>query len=151
MSLLESPPTVCISAGQTTLCPKHSNIHLLTSGASLLLNFSAAPQIPSSRIQPQASPSTTFTGLRPSSSLAIPRYWETPPSTPRTSVSLLEPPHTVCISAGLLPIHDNSRMPGIECVVAVKLAPWGTRRAGGHLDSTLDDQNIPAENWASSR
>ena len=29
-------------------------------------------------------------------------------------------------------------MPGIECVVAVKSAPRGARRAGGHLDSAVD-------------
>ena len=38
---LSTPP-------QTTLCPNHSNILLLTSGLSPFLNFSAAPQIHSS-------------------------------------------------------------------------------------------------------
>ena len=46
---LSTPP-------QTTSCPNHFNILLLTSGSSLFLDFSAAPQIPSACIQPQTSP-----------------------------------------------------------------------------------------------
>ena len=33
----------------------------------------------------------------------------------------------------------------------MKSAPRGTRRAGGHLDSTLDDRNMPAGNWETRR